>query len=1024
MRRRVAGSTFAQILRQRRLERGLTQQELAERARLSARAISDLERGVKRAPRLSTVRLLAQAMDLGPEEAAALLAASRESQLVAVAQGQATAVQLSEDRPTPVVTPHGRIFVGRERELQQLQAALARASGGQSELAIVAGEPGIGKSALCEQLVQHATSTGARPLVGHCYAESSRSMAYLPFVEALTSYVSGRGLDALRADVGQNALALASMVPEVAERLQVDLPSQRVSEDDRWRLWQGVAGLLRNAARAQPLLLVLEDLHDADRATLDLLVNLVRNLTESRVLIVGTYRDLEVDHKHPLSTALAQLRRTGYFERVRLRGLTADEVHLLLRDLGFADKPGLADVVYRRTEGNPLFVHEVVRLLAANGPAGRARARGSSSAEWSSLAGVPDGLREMIALRLSRLSDEAKRVLRAAAVIGPEFRLDVLQQLMGPDEEAVYAALEEAVRDAVLEERVSLSGEVTYRFSHALFRQTLYEELLAPRRMRLHQQAARVLEQVYAEQAEEHAAELAEHYAYSAGTADRIKAVSYAELAARRATGAYAYDEAARHLERALHLQQAVNPDDWARRCELLLSLGEALLPLERPRHVVDTVVAEAFTLAEAHGAAGYAARTAVQALGALERAGGGPSASPAADVGRWLARADAHAAVGTIERIYTDLYQGIYAFTTSTPAQAHVFLRRAVERARDVDDERVFLTATGVALHWLRALPDLALVEDLLREFQSRSHASLATMDLATSLVAVARILLSAGERLPAERAWHELAELADRSRDLRVGLLAGTGTIAVAFLDGRLEEVISLVEAQKTLATDIGHVGYAFGAGIPAQHVEVRALAYLGRDVEPLLAHFAGPEPPVVAARALVLSYLGRLGEALAVIREELAGVGAADDETAPVQLLTQLEVGVLCRDAAAAEVLLRRLAPVARRLDGDRLVSIDRLLGEAAWMLGKPREAWAYFHDGLDVCHKVGFRPEVALLQLDLAELRLAEFPSERAGALQALESASCEFAALGMQPSVDRALRLARRSGMADLDAIGF
>ncbi len=166
---------------------------------------------------------------------------------------------------------YGRTFVGRERELHQLQGAFDAALAGQGSLAMVVGEPGIGKTSLCEQLATYITQRGGKALVGHCYEEGSLSLPYLPFVEAMRSYVLTQEPDDLRRDLGSGAADVARIVSEIRDCLQVEVRPPGDPEDDRWRLLQAVSDFLRNASTVQPLLIVLEDLHDADRGTLVLL---------------------------------------------------------------------------------------------------------------------------------------------------------------------------------------------------------------------------------------------------------------------------------------------------------------------------------------------------------------------------------------------------------------------------------------------------------------------------------------------------------------------------------------------------------------------------------------------------------------------------------------------------------------------------------------------------------------------------------------------------------------------------------
>ncbi|HEY3115341.1 MAG TPA: AAA family ATPase, partial [Chloroflexota bacterium] len=440
-------------------------------------------------------------------------------------------------------------FVGREQELGQLQAAFDAALSGQGALVAVVGEPGIGKTALCEQLATYAAVRGGKTLVGHCYEEGSLSLPYLAFVEALRTYVLDQEPGRLKEQLGTGASEVARIVSEVRDRASVE-PRQAAGdpEEDRWRLLQAVTNFLRSASTVQPLLLVLEDLHWADRGSLDLLLHMARSLTGSRLLVVGTYRDAEVERGHPLSNTLAELRRNTAFARIPLRGLTVDEVHRMMNIIRGQEVPwSRAEAIHRQTEGNPLFVQEVLRYIVESGQLVRQGDRYVRVDGGDPDTGIPEGLRDVIGKRLSHLSEKTNQLLAIAAVIGREFRLDVLQQVAGPSTGSVQGlsvdeidtALQEATERAVVDERPA-TGVLAFRFTHAFFRQTLYEEIFASRRLRLHQQVARGLETIYARRLEEHASELAEHFAQSTDSADLEKALHYSELAAQRSSQVFA----------------------------------------------------------------------------------------------------------------------------------------------------------------------------------------------------------------------------------------------------------------------------------------------------------------------------------------------------------------------------------------------------------------------------------------------------------------------------------------------------
>lgn len=236
--------------------------------------------------------------------------------------------------PTPQQARRGAIadhwlpqrspFIGRDEEHHRLLAGFEAAEAGHGALVTLVGEPGIGKTAFCDQLASHIAARGGRLLVGHCYEQGSLSRPYQPFVEVLESYARACDADTLRSLLGSEADEIARIVPAIREQLHVQLSAPVDPQEDRLRLLTRVLAFLRSVAAAQPLVLVLEDLHDADRGTLDLLVHLGRNLEGTRLLVVGTYRDVEVDRAHPLSAALIDLRRAANFARVHLRGQSGE----------------------------------------------------------------------------------------------------------------------------------------------------------------------------------------------------------------------------------------------------------------------------------------------------------------------------------------------------------------------------------------------------------------------------------------------------------------------------------------------------------------------------------------------------------------------------------------------------------------------------------------------------------------------------------------------------------------------------
>jgi len=896
-----------------------------------------------------------------------------------------------------------RVFVGRENELRQLQQAYDAAVSGQGGLVMVVGEPGIGKTSVCEQLATYVSVRGGNLLVGHCYEEGSLSLPYLAFVEAMRSYVLDRDPDALRSELGTGAAEVARIVSEIRDRVHVDLRDASDPEDDRWRLLNAVTTFLRNAASVLPLVIVLEDLHWADRGTMDLLLHVARNLEGARLLVVGTYRDVEVDRTHPLSATLGELRRVGSFARIPLRGLTIDEVHRMYEVVrGQATPWGQAEAVHRQTEGNPLFVQEVLRYLVEEGIV--VREGGRYVAQGGEGVGIPEGLRDVVGRRLSRLSDKTNQVLAIAAVMGREFRLDVLQRVADLPEEEIYSALEEAVERAVVEERSNVGGTVAYRFAHAFFRQTLYEETIAPRRIRLHQQVARALEAVYGSRLEEHAPELAEHYSYSSTPEDLKKAVEYGELAAARATSVFDYGEAERHLQQALKVQEVLDPDDKLKRCDLLLALGEAMLPQENPARVADSVATEAFVLAEEAAEARRAVRASLQAFEGMHRAR--DAATPQWTV--WAERADRYAAEGTKERVYADFYKGRVEIGHSRK-QGHALIRRAVERARAIDDNGTFFAASGWAMSYLLALGDSDLVMRTADDVLLRSRDGVRARDLAYCLSSSAGLMLASGRREEAEAAWAEMQHLAEQTADATLTVQSTAIPAFMAFVDGHLTEALSLAEAVQERSKELS-VSQGFGGvSVVPPLLQYRLAYYLGEplDLFEKTVSFT-TDRGNKATKALLLAWMSRFAEAEELFRE-FDGIESIDDESAGIFVQVFAEVSVLAGEKDAAAALAGRLAPFAGNLSTSYGTSFGRLLGDASVLLGEPDQARGYYGQAIEVCEKVRFRPELALTRLSLAELLLDHHAEEHDAAIEHLDFAIGEFQDMKMQPALERALR---------------
>ena len=325
-------------------------------------------------------------------------------------------------------------------------------------------------------------------------------------------------------------------------------------DQTRFRLFDSVATFFKNAAQAQPLMLVLDDLHWADKPSL-LLEFLARQMAESHILVIGTYRDAELTREHPLSETLAQLYRSPVFQNTVLGGLESTDVGTFLQAAsGNQASPELVDAIYSHTEGNPFFMSEVIRLLGEQGEL----ESGSNKGATVTL-GIPPGVLEVIGERLNRLSAECVQALTTASIIGREFSFRLLRNLeVEFNEEQMLEVIDEALINRLIQE--SADALERYQFCHALIQQTLGERLSASRRVRLHGRIAEALEELYGADTENHAGELAFHFAEAEPVLGLEKHVKYSLLAGEQALSSFAYEDAQAHFQSGLSAKQG-QPD-------------------------------------------------------------------------------------------------------------------------------------------------------------------------------------------------------------------------------------------------------------------------------------------------------------------------------------------------------------------------------------------------------------------------------------------------------------------------------
>lgn len=471
-----------------------------------------------------------------------------------------------------------RPLVGRDREMGQLRDHLQQAAAGQGSLVLISGEAGLGKTRLCAAVAQEAVQWGMAAAIGQCH-ERQTAAPYVPFVEILEEIARVTPPGVFREALGDAASEAAKLMPQL-RRLFPDIPPPLVlpPEQERRYLFNSLQEYLQRAARLQPLLWIIEDLHWADSSTLMLLEFFAQNLGQIPVLILGTYRDAELEAAHPLNRTLEELIRQRLVNRVSLKPLSQTNVQALLEALsGQAPPARLAQAIYQGTEGNPFFVEEVFQHLVEEGKLFDSQQRWRLDLRMSDV-GVPESVRLVIRHRLQRLSEASRRVLTLAAVIGRNFSYELLEASGDVQPDALLDAVEEGERSHLVT-AVTSRTEIMYSFGHALIRQTLLEELSNPRRQRLHLRVAEAIERVYAATLQERSTDLAHHLSEAGSAADSEKTIRYLIAAGDHALGATAFEDAMRCYEAAA---ARARPEALQERAGLLFKQGLALRGLGR----------------------------------------------------------------------------------------------------------------------------------------------------------------------------------------------------------------------------------------------------------------------------------------------------------------------------------------------------------------------------------------------------------------------------------------------------------
>ncbi|KAB1915292.1 AAA family ATPase [Micromonospora sp. AMSO31t] len=647
------------------------------------------------------------------------------------------------------------VLVGRQSELTGLREALGRARAGDPATVLVGGEAGVGKTRLLEEFGAHATATGARLLIGQCLELGEAGLPFAPFAAALRDVLRHDGPAAFAGYEAEFARLLPELARVPAAAAPTGLP---VSDTPRGYLFDLVADLFRRLAEERPLVLVIEDLHWADRSTRDLIDFLVRAARSTRLLLVCTYRTDELHRGHPLRPFLAELDRARGVGRVELGRLDRDGTAAVLADLlGVEPAPRAVDDVHGRTQGNPFFIEE---LAAAGDPVG--------------CAVLPETLRDLLLARVDRLPEPAQRVLRIAAAGGTRFAHELLAEVAGlPENE-----LEDALRAAVAGQLVVADPDGDYEFRHALVREAVHDDLLPGEHARLHARYAAAIEaQPHLVAAGRAPAEIAHHW-YAAH--DHPRALIAAREAAGAAGDRYAYAEQSRLLERVLELWELV-PDagdrlgmDHLRVLEETLAAATTAGDYSRALTLTRAGLAEVDTAAEPLRAARLLHRRG-RLLALLGKSDGTVEVREAYRLAGGMADAPERV------RLLADIAAHLVKID---PAQAASVADEAMAAAEAIGEDVALLPTRIALLCRTDNAPDLGLAE--LRRAEALARATGNAPALVSALVYLSDVLYELGRYAESEE-----AAAAGVSEARRVGISRSTGAY---LLSNRAEALIAL--------------------------------------------------------------------------------------------------------------------------------------------------------------------------------------------------------------------------------------
>jgi hypothetical protein len=874
-------------------------------------------------------------------------------------------------------------FVGRERELDELKGALDEARSGRGRFVLLAGEPGIGKTSLAGVLAEHAAENGVRVVWGRCW-EGGGAPPFWPWGRIVDELCrEGDGAWTER-ELGPGARRLGLMAPELREHLESEAPAPESEPDQaRFAMLSSLAAFLRAASADEPLLLLLDDVDDADADALIALEFVSRELRDAPVLGVATYKEHAIRARPEAEAIMGGLARTC--RTIALAGVPESDLAAMFEQItGAPPSHDLVHAVSVLSAGNPYFAVEVVRTLASEGELG-----GEVGLPAARLP-LPSGVRDAIARRISSLSEVAQQVLAAAAVIGREFRLATVHRATGVEREALLAVIDQALVAGLIEQRPPAA--TVFRFTHGLVRETLYADLGTVERGRLHRAVGEAMEQIYEGELEGRLSELAHHFFEAAVGGDPAKAVDYSSRAGRRASQGLAWEEAVRLFRQGLTALELDEPDP-ARRAELLVELGRAEV------HAGAQSARE--TLKTAAGAAAVVERPDLLARAALDF--GAFALSPGI-VDEELVRLldEALAALDPDDsplRVRLLARLGVALYWSPEVERRLAVADEAVAMARRLDDRSTLAYALA---NRQGATSSPERTEECVQTALELFRLCDASGDLELELPARVRqigYLLELDDLAGADVALETLARLCADSHDPRAQAYVPLERSRRLALEGSFAEAEQLTAEAARLGTRLSDSTIPLQTG--AQLIGMRWAQGRIQEMHPQLKRFAdGYAAMPVFRAALAVSYCEAGCDADA--RRELRLLASHDFEDIPrdsVWLLAMAFLSETCAYLEAADPAAL-IYPLLAPFDGRNVVSPDaifagpvaRYLGLLSAAQGDWETADRHFAAAWEQANLDGARPMMARTRLDHARMLLARGEaSDRSRASQLLVEA---------------------------------